>query len=197
MIVPIGTTSWRGPVYSRSLTTIKGANLNIWTIWFERPRHSAGLSVFNQANTPISNFYNSSNFHLSSLDLNSDNKWYLAANKISSKQCTKLNWVFQFTTMELSSAFMRTKDSSETKDPSQRFRIKLRLLPIDSKPQAVKRSFQRSRKSKVPQEIKATKIQKMSCECRSTAIWVEILNIQNFQSNKRPSSTKWTNVLRI
>ena len=119
-IVPIGTTSWREPVCSRSLTTTKGANWNIWIIWFGRLRPSAAQSVFNQANTPISNFSRSSNFHLNRLDLNFDSKWYLAARPINSKWCVTRHRVFRFTTMAKSLASTKTRDSLEKKDPSQR-----------------------------------------------------------------------------
>jgi hypothetical protein len=161
MIVLIGTTFWKEQVYLQSLTTIKAVNLNIWIIWFEPPRHSAGPSVFNQANTPINNFYRSLNFHLSRLDLNSDNKWYLVVYQISSKCCTKLSKAFQFTMMELSSVFMKTKDSSATKDPSQQFKTKLLPRLTNFRARAAKKSSLKFRESKLLLEIKATKIQKM------------------------------------
>lgn len=196
-IVPKEITSWRELVCSRSLTTIKGVNWNIWIIWFGRLRHSAVPSVFNRVNTPISNFFRNLNFPFNRLGSNSGSKWYLEARPISGKWWAKRHRAFRFTTMARSSAFMKTRGSLETKGPSPQFKIMLLFLRIDSKLPAAKRSFQRSQKSKLRLCTKAKKIPKQSCECLFTATWVAIPTNQNSPSNKRPSSTKWTSVLHI
>lgn len=147
-IVPIGTTSWRELVCSRSHTTTKGVSWNTWKIWLERHRHSAAPSVFNQVNTLISNCSRNLNFHSNRLDSNSDNKWYLVARTISGKWWVRQHRVFQFTTTAQSSAFMKTRDSLVTKDLSQRFKIISQFHLIDFRPPGAKRSFQGSQKSK-------------------------------------------------